>query len=76
MQPALSADQPDAHTRPRKLEFILPPLLGKLKALPTPFAQQLEELVVPAECQEWYQRTRQANGGNSSPRRLVQGKDF
>jgi len=75
--PALSADQPDAHTRPRKLEFILPPLLGKLKAQPTPFAQQLEELVVPAECQEWYQRTRVAsNKKPSAPRRLVQGKDF
>jgi len=74
--PALSASQPDADKRPRKLEFILPPLLGKLKATPTPFDQQLEELVVPAECQEWYQRTRVAAGPASTTRRLVQGRDF
>ncbi len=73
---ALSADQPDAHTRPRKLEFILPPLLGKLKAQPTPFAQQLEELMVPVECQDWYQRTRGTATSPYAPRRLIQGRDF
>jgi dTDP-4-dehydrorhamnose reductase len=77
IQPALSASQPDAHTRPRKLVFILPPLLGKLKAVPTPFVQQLDELIVPAQCQEWYERTRQVTPGlHPSPRRLVQGRDF
>jgi len=77
VQPALSADQPDAHTRPRKLEFILPPLLGKLKAQPTPFDQQLDELLVPTACQEWYQRTRVTTGSaQPATRRLVQGKDF
>jgi len=74
--PALSSSQPDADKRPRKLEFILPPLLGKLKATPTPFEQQLEELGVPAECQEWYQRTRVTAGPASTTRRLVQGRDF
>jgi dTDP-4-dehydrorhamnose reductase len=74
--PKLLADEPDAETRPRQLELILPPLLGKLKATPTPFARQLEELVVPAECEEWYQRTRTATGNAPAPRRLVQGKDF
>ena len=75
--PALSADQPDTDKRPRKLEFILPPLLGKLKAQPTPFEQQLEELIIPAECQEWYQRTRVTAGSvQPATRRLVQGKDF
>jgi dTDP-4-dehydrorhamnose reductase len=76
VQPALSASQPDADKRPRKLEFILPPLLGKLKATPTPFAEQLKELDVPAECQDWYQRTRVTTGAVSAPRRLVQGRDF
>jgi dTDP-4-dehydrorhamnose reductase len=75
--PARAADQPDADMRPRSLELILPPLLGKLKATPTPFAQQLEELEVPAACREWHQRTRlPMNNGQGAPRRLVQGRDF
>jgi dTDP-4-dehydrorhamnose reductase len=75
--PARSADQPGADLRPRCLELILPPLLGKLKAVPTPFAQQLDELAVPAACLEWYQRARVAAGhAQPVPRRLVQGRDF
>jgi dTDP-4-dehydrorhamnose reductase len=75
--PARAADQPDAEARPRSLELILPPLLGKLKATPTPFAQQLEELTVPAACREWYERTRQTTGHAApAPKRLVQGRDF
>ena len=74
---ARAADQPDAEARPRSLELVLPPLLGKLKATPTPFAQQLDELVVPAACREWYEKARAANGSvPTAPRRLVQGKDF
>jgi dTDP-4-dehydrorhamnose reductase len=79
IKPALLADQPDADSRPPRLELILPPLLGKLKATPTPFAQQLEELAVPAACQEWYRRAQAAVGASSrpaAPRRLVQGRDF
>ena len=75
--PALAADQPDADARPRCLELILPPLLGKLKATPTPFAQQLSELEVPAACREWYEKARPTNGSAPAPlKRLVQGKDF
>jgi len=75
--PGLAASMPDADKRPRRLEMILPPLLGKLKATPTPFEQQLEELSVPAACREWYQRTRIASkDAKPAPQRLVQGKDF
>jgi dTDP-4-dehydrorhamnose reductase len=74
------ADQPDAHTRPRRLEFILPPLLGKLRAQPTQFALQLEELSVPPNCLDWYNKTRLNTGPDAGPgavtRRLVQGRDF
>jgi len=74
---ALAAEQPDADIRPRKLELILPPLLGKLKAVPTPFEQQLEELTVPAACQTWYDGARQTTGGVATTgRRFVQGRDF
>jgi len=77
IKPALAADMPDADIRPRRLELILPPLLGKLKAIPTPFAQQLEELSVPAACMEWYKNNRIATGQDPvAPKRLVQGKDF
>jgi len=68
---------PGTEIRPRKLELILPPLLGKLKAQPTPFEQQLDELIVPAPFQEWYNRVRPANASaQTAPRRLVQGRDF
>ena len=74
---ALAADAPDAELRPRKLELILPPLLGKIRNTPTPFEQQLDELLVPEACKAWYEKTRLNTGGNkAAPRRLVQGKDF
>ena len=77
IKPALAADMPDADIRPRRLELILPPLLGKLKAVPTPFEQQLEELSVPEACREWYEKNRIATGNApAGPKRLVQGKDF
>jgi dTDP-4-dehydrorhamnose reductase len=75
--PALAVEQPDADTRPRRLELILPPLFGKLKATPTSFAEQLEELMVPVSCQTWYESAKPAKTqNNNSPRRLVQGRDF
>ncbi len=74
---ALAASQPDADTRPRKLELILPPLLGKLRTTPTPFEQQLGELRVPEACKAWYDKTRGAAGpAKAAPKRLVQGRDF
>ncbi len=74
--PALAADTPDADQRPRKLELILPPLLGKLRATPTPFIEQLDELSVPAACQAWYEKNRLTGSSPAAPKRLVQGKDF
>jgi dTDP-4-dehydrorhamnose reductase len=84
VRPARAADEPDAESRPLALELILPPLLGKLKATPTPFAQQLPDLAVPAACLDWYREARAAAGspagnGHEPPpavRRLVQGRDF
>jgi dTDP-4-dehydrorhamnose reductase len=65
---------------PRTLELVLPPLLGKLKTTPTPFAQQLEELRVPAACAEWHRQVGGGkgaeSGGSATPRRLVRGRDF
>ncbi|MGA2053280.1 MAG: SDR family oxidoreductase [Opitutales bacterium] len=77
-----AADEPGLESRSQKLELVLPPLLGKLKAQPTPFAQQLEELRVPAECAEWHRQmsAKSSNGQGASataePRRLVRGRDF
>jgi dTDP-4-dehydrorhamnose reductase len=76
------AEEAGAEARPHRLELVLPPLLGKLKAKPTPFAEQLEELRVPAECAEWHrQASKQAGNGQSAageaaPKRLVRGRDF
>ncbi len=75
IRPIRRADLPSGEKHPRALEFILPPLLGKVAAKPTPFAQQVEELQVPAELQEWYRKTR-LSGGEAPARRLVQGRDF
>jgi dTDP-4-dehydrorhamnose reductase len=75
IRPIKRADLPGGEKHPRALEFILPPLLGKLTAKPTPFEFQLEELQVPAEHQDWYRKTRLA-GSEAPARRLVQGRDF
>jgi dTDP-4-dehydrorhamnose reductase len=77
-----SAASEGGEARPQKLELVLPPLLGKLKARPTPFEQQLDELRVPAECVEWHrQMTAKTSNGHGAgktaePRRLVRGRDF
>jgi len=80
INPCLRKDLPGGEKHPKALEFILPPLLGKLTTKPTPFAEQLEELVVPLEHQDWYRQTRRpgmgAAGENQPIRRLVQGRDF
>ena len=76
------AEESAAEARPRRLELVLPPLLGKLKTKPTPFADQLAELRVPAEFVEWHRQTstRAGNGqsaaGEATPKRLVRGRDF
>jgi dTDP-4-dehydrorhamnose reductase len=75
IRPIKRADLPGGEKHPRALEFILPPLLGKLTAKPTPLEFQLEELQVPTEHQDWYRKTRLA-GGEAPARRLVQGRDF
>jgi dTDP-4-dehydrorhamnose reductase len=78
IKPALAETNGEA----RKWELVLPPLLGKLKTQPTPFAQQLEELRVPAACAEWHRTATAAANGHAenpaagAPRRLVKGRDF
>jgi dTDP-4-dehydrorhamnose reductase len=40
----------------REWSMVLPPLLGKLRNFPASIAAQVDELVVPAELQPWYQQ--------------------
>jgi dTDP-4-dehydrorhamnose reductase len=40
----------------REWSMVLPPLLGKLRNFPASIATQVEELVVPADLQPWYQK--------------------
>jgi dTDP-4-dehydrorhamnose reductase len=44
----------------REWTMVLPPLLGKLRNPPASIATQIDELIVPAELQLWYQKQRQS----------------
>ncbi len=59
--------------RPADLRFELAPLVGKLKTVPLSYEFQLDEMVVPAACRQWYE---QASGRSAAPVRLKKGVDF
>lgn len=61
-----------AESRPKNLSFILHPLAGKLKTRPQTFDEILEEMTVPAGCENWFEK----KTGRKVVRRLVKGVDF
>ena len=63
----------EGQRRPADLRFELAPLVGKLKTVPLSYEFQLDEMIVPATCREWYE---QASGRSSAPVRLKKGVDF
>ncbi|MBC2596091.1 SDR family oxidoreductase [Ruficoccus amylovorans] len=63
----------DDASRPTDLRFELAPLVGKLKTVPLSYEFQLDEMLVPADCRDWYE---QASGRSAAPVRLKKGVDF
>lgn len=61
--------------RPHRLTFNLEPLLSILKTRPTFFADQLEDMQLPPQCQTWYAKTLNPHS-TLPPPRFVKGRDF
>lgn len=63
--------------RPHNLTFSLEPLMSKLKTRPTLFADQLEDMHMPPQCQVWYTQILNLPHAKYIPQqRLIQGQDY